>query len=93
MPVAERGLAIDVAQSIFHEFLLSFGICMQVRCFYIITLIVYLPIILVNEDSCDGWVACDIGDKLRVVDQLAFSGDGIIERHGCVEGCIKFLIE
>ena len=48
-------------------------------------------IILVNEDSCDGWVAGYVGDKLWVIDELAFSRDGIVVSHGRIrEGRIKF---
>ena len=64
---------------------------MQVRCFYLLQHMVHNIIILVNEDSCDGWVAGYVGDKLWVIDELAFSRDGIVVSHGRIrEGRIKF---
>ena len=75
---------MHVVQSLFHECLLSFGICMQVFCFNFSSPASHIVIILVKKDSCDGGVAGDVGDKLRVVDHLAFSCDGIIVSHSCV---------
>ena len=67
---------------------------MKVRCFYFLHLIVHIIIILVNEDSCDEWVAGDVSDKLWVIWELAFSGNGIVVSHGRVrEGSIKFYQE